>query len=458
MKNKKYWPSSNDPVWLEEGYRINESVFCETFISTHKIVFCNGFFFTEDGRVTDEMPLRSTIYAELKDYASNNVARKVGSILDLLKLSAQVDDFPPVTNCIHLANGTLNLNGSFREGKPEVIRNRLPVRYNPKAAQPTHWLRFLFDLLHPEDIPTVQEFIGYCLIPSNKGQRMMVIKGRGGEGKSQIGVVLSKLFGTNMKDGSIGKISENRFARADLEDILLCVDDDMRMEALRQTNYVKSIVTAQGKMDLERKGKQSYQGWMTARLLAFSNGDLQALFDRSDGFYRRQLILTTKAKPADRKDDPDLAEKMKAEVEGIFLWAFEGLQRLVANNFKFTESERTRENREAVKRDNNNVFDFLESEGYIRLKADSSISSKELYEIYGMWCEENSLIALKRRSFSDAVIASQSKYHLEYCNKITNAAGRRVWGFYGIEAVARPNINGFFEVSERTYVPEEWRD
>ena len=60
-----------------------------------------------------------------------------------------------------------------------------------------------------------------------------------------------------MKDGSIGKISENRFARADLEHILLCVDDDMRMEALRQTNYVKSIVTAQGKMDLERKGKQS---------------------------------------------------------------------------------------------------------------------------------------------------------------------------------------------------------
>ena len=40
----------------------------------------------------------------------------------------------------------------------------------------------------------------------------------------------------------------------------------MRMEALRQTNYVKSIVTAQGKMDLERKGKQSYQGWMCTRL------------------------------------------------------------------------------------------------------------------------------------------------------------------------------------------------
>ena len=145
------------------------------------------------------------------------------------------------------------------------MRNRLPVKYDPKAPQPTHWLRFLSDLLYPEDIPTVQEFIGYCLIPSNKGQRMMVIKGSGGEGKSQIGVVLSRLFGCNMKDGSIGKISENRFARADLEHTLLCVDDDMRMEALRQTNYVKSIVTAQGQMDLERKGKQSYQGWMYER-------------------------------------------------------------------------------------------------------------------------------------------------------------------------------------------------
>ena len=171
----------------------------------------------------------------------------------------------------------------------------------------------------------MREYIGYCLIPSNKGQRMMVIKGSGDEGKSQIGAVLSALFGSNMKDGSIGKISENRFARADLEHILLCVDDDMRMEALRQTNYVKSIVTAQGKMDLERKGKQSYQGWMCARLLAFSNGDLQALFDRSDGFYRRQLVLTTKEKPVDRVDDPDLAEKMKAEIEGIFLWALCGI-------------------------------------------------------------------------------------------------------------------------------------
>ena len=147
------------------------------------------------------------------------------------------------------------------------------------------------------------------------------------------------------------------------------------------------------------------------------------------------------------------ALKLKAEAEGIFLWAFAGLQRLVSNGFKFTESFRIQENRESVRRDQNNVFSFLESDGYIRLKADSSISSKDLYAIYRMWCDENSLMPLKARSFSDAIVANAQRYNLEHCNNVTNPAGRRVWGFMGIEAVARPDINGFCGESPRTYVP-----
>ena len=338
-KNRKT-PDMNLPVWFDEQ-NINEALFCEEFLQEHRIIFANGAFFTPDGRVTDDLPLRGEIYEKLKFCAVNNIPRKITNILEVLKLEAQVPDFPPEQDRIHVSNGTLLLNGTFTEGRPAIVRSRLPVAYNPDAPAPVTWLNFLNGLLHAEDIPTLQEFIGYCLIPSNKGQHMMVIKGNGGEGKSRIGAVLSAIFGTNMKDGSIGKISENRFARADVEHILLCVDDDMRMEALCQTNYVKSIVTAQGKMDLERKGKQSYQGWMFARLLAFSNGDLQALYDRSDGFYRRQLVLTTKEKTVDRADDPDLAEKMKAEAEGIFFWAFEGLLPTTLSLRRVTASGKT---------------------------------------------------------------------------------------------------------------------
>ena len=55
----------------------------------------------------------------------------------------------------------------------------------------------------------------------------------------------------------------------------------------------------------------------------------------------------------------------------------------------------------------------------------------------------------------DAVIASQSKYHLEYCNNVTNAAGRRVRGFWGIEALVHPNISVYSGNSLRTYVPRD---
>lgn len=445
------------PRWFD-GKTINEARFCEEFLERHRIVFNSGAFFTPDGRVTDDLQLRTEIFDSLKHWAVGGVPNKVKNIVEVLKMAASVPDLPPQPDRIHLCNGTLLLDGSFTPGRPEIVRSRLPIPYDPDAPEPKLWLRFLGELLYPEDIPTLQEFIGYCLIPSNKGQRMMVIKGSGGEGKSQIGVVLSRVFGTNMKDGSIGKISENRFARADLEHVLLCVDDDMRMEALRQTNYVKSIVTAQGKMDLERKGQQSYQGWMFARLLAFSNGDLQALYDRSNGFYRRQLVLTTKERPKDRIDDPDLAEKMKAEAEGIFLWAFAGLQRLAGNNFRFTESDRIRENREAVKRENNNIEAFLESEGYIIRKADYCIATTELLEIYQLWCEENAYVALKKKSFYDAMVQMAVKYNLEHSNNVRNSAGRRVNGYWGIGALVIPPVGRNNAGSTRTYIHDELPD
>ena len=267
---------------------------------------------------------------------------------------------------------------------------------------------------------------------------MMLIKGSGGEGKSQIGHVLSHLFGAHAKDGSVGKISNDRFARADLEHVYLMIDDDMRLEALKQTNYVKSIVTAKGKMDLERKGKQSYQGYMYARILAFSNGDLISLYDRSEGFFRRQLILTTKRKPPDRVDDPHLSDKLCEDLEGIFLWAFQGLQRLVGNSFRFTESDRVRMNREMVRKDANNIELFMESKGYIVRGEEHSISSKELYAVYTTWCDENAYPALARKTFVEMLSANEEKYGIRYTTHFINSAGREVRGFYGVGSLIHP--------------------
>ena len=61
-------------------------------------------------------------------------------------------------------------------------------------------------------------------------------------------------------------------------------------------------------MNLEKKGKQSYQGTLYVRFMVFGNEALQTLYDRSAGFFRRQIILTTKERDPNRIDDPYLAE------------------------------------------------------------------------------------------------------------------------------------------------------
>ncbi len=428
-------PGGNPP-WFD-GKALDEVGFCEAFLEEHPMIRVGGSFFSKEGRISDEEIIRKEIYEMLRPYLNSGLAKRTAGIFEMLKLEAYAPSLPIYEDRLHVANGTLFLSGTFDERK-DFCRNRLPVKYNPDAPQPVTWLHFLSELLDAEDIPTLQEYLGYCLLPTNRGQTMMLLKGSGGEGKSRIGVVMQKLLGSNLKNGSIAKVERSPFARADLENELLMVDDDMKLEALKSTHYLKSLITAEMPMDLERKGEQSYQGQMYVRFLAFSNGDLESLYDRSEGFYRRQLILSVRKKAPGREDDPFLADKLCTEIEGIFLWCLDGLRRLIGNNYRFTESSRTKGNREEARREADNVLLFLRSEGYIRLKADSTITSADLYAIYTMWCSDNAYKPLAARTVSMTLKKVAVEFGLEHDNHITNSSGKRVNGFWGIEALVTP--------------------
>lgn len=421
------------PRWLDDK-TILESLFCEDFLTAYPMVAINGTLFTVEGRVSDEMWVRREIYRWLRPVMPSGLAKRSQTLLDAIRLDCYQPSLPLQRDRIHVANGTLFLDGTFTEPK-EFCRNRLPVGYNREAPNPERWLAFLEELLHPEDIPTLQEFMGYCLIPSTKGQKMLLITGKGGEGKSRIGLVLRSLLGDNMNTGSLSKVETSPFARADLEHQLLMLDDDMKLEALPQTHYLKSIITAELPMDLERKGKQSYQGQLYVRFLGLGNGNLQSLYDRSVGFFRRQILLTTKDRNPDRKDDPYLGEKLQSEVEGILLWCLEGLHRLIAQNYQFTISQRAQENLEVSMADGCNVADFMTSEGYIKLNWTGEASSRDLYRAYTNWSEDNALKPLSQRSFSNHLNENATKYGLDYNNNIYIGGKRRVRGYHGVQII-----------------------
>lgn len=436
MKSNTVPPHNGDwPAWYD-GKNINEVLFCQEFLESHPMKCVRGRLFTVDGVVEDEAEISQQILEVLCSCVTAGLSKRVTNLLASLKLQAYSPPLPIETDRIHVSNGIYFMDGHFSPEKT-YCNNRLAVAYHPDAPRPEKWLRFLSELLNEEDIPTLQEYLGYCLLPTTKAQKMLLLIGKGGEGKSRIGLVMRSILGDSMNTTSIQKVENNRFSRADLENKLLMVDDDMDMSALPKTNYIKSIVTAECKMDLERKGIQSYQSLLYVRFLCFGNGALTALHDQSDGFFRRQIVLTTKDRPADREDDPFLAEKLIAEREAIFLWCLEGLHRLIANNYRFTISPKAKENVETVRRSSNNVVEFLQSEGYIRFKADYEASSKSIYEAYKLWCEDNVRKPLSANRLSSELTQNAMLYGVEPTNNIY-AGGKRVRGFVGIEVVARP--------------------
>ena len=426
------------PVWLTEDRKIDEMAFSCWFLESYPMKCVHGRLYSTDGPITDEDSLKREIFMEISDWVKTGAARKAEDLLKAVKLMAFAEELPLHQDRIHAANGTWFLDGHFSKEK-EYCRNRLEVAYNPAAGTPNVWLNFLSELLEPEDIPTLQEYLGYCLIPTTKAQKMLMLIGRGGEGKSRIGLIMRSILVAGMNTTSIRKVETNRFARADLEDKLLMVDDDMDMSALAKTNYIKSIVTSECQMDLERKGVQSYQSLLYVRFLCFGNGALTALHDRSDGFFRRQIVLTTKDRPEGRIDDPFLAEKMIEEKEGIFLWCLEGLKRLIANDYRFTMSDRAKDNLSAIVKDANNIIGFFESEGYITFCEESRTATCDLYSAYREWCEDNAEAALSMKSFANTLSRHAGSYRLVPDGSIYLGKGKRCRGYRGIGVIDHDN-------------------
>ena len=136
------------PFWYD-GKMVNEVGFCEDFLQKHPMVRVGGSFFTREGRINDEESVRKDIYEMLRPYLNCGLAKRASGLLEMVKLEAYVPNLPVHEDRLHVANGTLFLNGEFTDHK-EFCRNRLPVKYDPEAPQPVTWLHFLSELLEDE--------------------------------------------------------------------------------------------------------------------------------------------------------------------------------------------------------------------------------------------------------------------------------------------------------------------
>ena len=176
--------------------------------------------------------------------------------------------------------------------------------------------------------------------------------------------------------------------------------------------------------------------------MSFGNGSLKSLTDKSDGFFRRQIIITTKPKPENRVDDPFLVEKFIPEKEGILLWSLEGLKRLRNNNFSFTISERTAENLRNSMKDSSNIIGFLEDEQFVKFGKELECSTADLYSGYCHWCALNSTDIMKKEMFNLWLKQNHNKCNIEYSNNVqSHGNAKKARGYRGLDTTYRNNLS-----------------
>ena len=419
------------PSWAfitpKGAIKVNEVLFCDEFLQNRTLKCIGGMFRDIQGEV-DKEEIKHEVAQILMEHITDGICAKVKNITGTLKLRCYSEPPEVCENEIHLLNGVLHTNGKFFSER-RFCTNRLNADFDVAAPPPEKFISFLSVLLAPDDIVTLQEFLGYLLIPSTKGQAMLSLIGNGGEGKSVLGTIIKDIFGSSMVEGSFRRIETDRFFRANLKDKLVFVDDDLQLETLPSTGYIKSLITVQIPTDIEFKGRQSYCEKMYARFLCFGNGTIKSLYDKSLGFSRRMIILSAKQIATDRVTNPNIAEEIIAEKSGIINWMFAGLQKLLANNYQFSLSERTRLNAAEMSSDNCNIIEFLST---VLFNETAEVSSAVLYGAYSRWCDVNALTAIKRDPFITWLKSNQQKYKIRYSSHITAVDGGCVRGFKGV--------------------------
>lgn len=422
------------PVWLTKD-GVDEPAFLDEFNAVRGYRCINGQLYIASRGFVPDGEVEADIQKRLEGYVTKRLHRTAHELLGALKNRCWMAPPPAEPGRVYFRNGWYSLeDGSFHPDIDSFTLYRVAVDFEPEAPAPQKWLDYVGALLDAEDIPTLQEFCGYALIPTTRAQRMLFIIGNGGEGKSVAGAVLAAIFGQTAAAGRLHDIEE-RFGLAGLEGKLLFIDDDLATAKLRETANVKKIVTAQTPILVERKGRDAYPARIYCRLMCFGNQLTDSLYDHSNGAFRRRLILTTKPRDPARVDNPQLAELIiRDELPGVVLWMLDGLKRLQANNWKFTVSEKQRQQEQAYKEDSFNLLAFLNDREWIVFDPTASVTSRELYTAYCRWCMKNGEDALAQKTVLGYLKSNGQTLHISYSKHILSRDGIDSRGFLGIGA------------------------
>ncbi len=156
-------------------------------------------------------------------------------------------------------------------------------------------------------------------------------------------------------------------------------------------------------LTVEKKNKDPFSFQSTARLLFSCNSIPRNYGDKSEGFYRRLIIIRFDHTVPAEERDPELLEKFRAEADGIFLFALDGLYRLMENQYKFSETQVNADELQKYREDSDSVLSFVKD--CCRIDPKEKESSSDLYLEYKQYCIDSGLKNYSQKAFVQQLLA-----------------------------------------------------
>lgn len=231
---------------------------------------------------------------------------------------------------LNVQNGTINLrDGSLQ---PHARENRItkmaPVEYDPRATCPI-WDAFLERIMAGKEelVEFLQRVVGYALTGDTGEEKLFILHGTGGNGKSKfIGAVM------DMLGDYAGKTSTETF----LDRKGTAPTNDLA--GLKGLRFVSATEIAKGRRLNEALIKEItgrdpiscrflYGEWFTyppTYKLFLGLNHKPTLKSADEGIRRRLCLVPFSVTIPEAERDPNLPEKFKVELSGILNWAIAG--------------------------------------------------------------------------------------------------------------------------------------
>ncbi len=383
-----------------------ESQITDEIISKHNIIYIDQVGFYEwDSRVW--LKISDVI---IKNYADAlygkrfATSQRVNAVCNLLKsrsiMTIAFDRNPVLT----FQNGTLEIEtGKFRDfSQADYCSVIMDYDYDAEAKCP-HWERFIEDVTdeEPRRAENLQFIAGYTLFSDCRHQKVFILVGNGGNGKSVYLEIIQKLFGdknvTHVEPTGLAK----EFERIRLKDSLLNIGSDINSDFSKGEVREWLLKAADGtSIQACYKGMNHVDFIPRCKLVYACNALPTA--EIINGLNRRmqfidfpcQYVETPDPKnPKQKPRDINLVKKLNAELPGIFNWAYEGYKLLNTVGY-FTDTPEQQSLMEQFEQTSNPVMVFCDDREF-----NGTVSREDIYCWYVSWCDDTGHRPLSREKF-----------------------------------------------------------